>query len=206
MTRIAEWAFLFAALQVVVPVQAASPPSPLNAGQWISLGDYPLEALVLRQQGTVAFRVEVNGAGMVTGCTITQSSGTAVLDSQTCALAFQRARFAAAKDDNGEAAAGTFSSKVQWVLPEGIENAPKPIELGDSRREYAGRSVLYVDTQGIITRCQRAPQVYGNVLALPSICDLFPENARYGPPALRRGKPIKRKITLSLEASEEIVR
>lgn len=87
---------------------------------WVTAADYPAAALRADEQGIVSFRLDVSPEGRVTGCTITASSGSSVLDSTTCRLMVRRARFDPAKDESGRAVPSTFQSRLRWALP------PKP--------------------------------------------------------------------------------
>lgn len=83
--------------------------------------DYPAAALRYDQEGTVAVMLNVGVDGRVTGCTVTSSSGSAALDSTTCRLLRNRARFEPARDARGRAIAGTSAATIRWALP-----APAP--------------------------------------------------------------------------------
>src|SRR5688500_19922349 len=62
-----------------------------NLGSLVSSDDYPASALRAREEGVTGFRLEIGPNGRVSGCTITQSSGSAALDSATCRLLTSRA-------------------------------------------------------------------------------------------------------------------
>lgn len=89
-----------------------------------SIFDYPAAAIRAGEQGTVGFRVEVSEAGRVTACTITASSGSAILDATTCRLLTLRARISPARDSRGAPIADSFSSRIVWRL----EEPPPPPE------------------------------------------------------------------------------
>ena len=195
------------------PPPTSTPPKPDgDPGAWVTVKDYPSEALADHREGKVAFRLDVDRTGAVTGCSVTQSSGAASLDRATCALLSKRAHFRPARDSTGKADAGTFSSRITWVYPTVVENAasalpaPAPVELRGLQRQAMGKSVLWVDENGIITACDRAPNPYSNVRPPPDICGLFPVGARYGPPGVARGKPVKRKVTVEISIYDVNVR
>jgi len=96
-----------------------SAPPRANLPALISNADYPAAAIRAGQQGTVEFRLDISAEGRVTGCTITSSSGSAVLDSATCGLLVRRARFTPALDRNGRPTTGTINSRIKWVIPVG---------------------------------------------------------------------------------------
>ena len=72
-------------------------PTPLSApASWFGPDDYPPAAIRAHQQGRVRFAIDVSALGAVTGCRIVESSGSADLDGQTCALAMRNGRFSPA--------------------------------------------------------------------------------------------------------------
>jgi protein TonB len=50
-------------------------------------------------------------------CTVTSSSGSPALDSTTCKLMRQRAKFTPAKNNRGEPTGDTVTNAIRWVLP-----------------------------------------------------------------------------------------
>jgi len=120
----------FAALLTLVDVSpqsasAAVPHPPLRAtprnspADWITDEDYPGSSLRNNEQGVVGFALAIDATGVVTGCTITLSSGWTALDAATCRLLQQRARFNPAKDRDGEAIADSFRFRIRWSMPDG---------------------------------------------------------------------------------------
>jgi protein TonB len=79
--------------------------------------DYPAAALAAREQGDVAFSLDVGANGRVMGCAITRSSGSASLDSATCRLITSRARFTPALDASGTTVPDKVAGKISWTLP-----------------------------------------------------------------------------------------
>lgn len=111
----------------IEPVPPA-PPSPRfapkgpqprgNLGRWVTPEDYPTRALNLGQEGVTRVRLTVSAGGRITGCDVTTSSGSPLLDSVTCSKLFSRGSFEAATDGDGAAIAGSFSTSVRWQLPD----------------------------------------------------------------------------------------
>lgn len=97
----------------LTPVRARA-----NLATLLSSDDYPLEALRKGEQGTVSLRLQVGANGRVAGCTITRSSGSAILDSTTCRLLTARARFTPARDARGRPVADSLSSRIVWRIPD----------------------------------------------------------------------------------------
>jgi protein TonB len=69
-----------------------------------------------REEGTVAFTLDIDTRGCPTRCTITKSSGFATLDDATCPILMKRARFQPAVDANGVPITATWSNKFTWAL------------------------------------------------------------------------------------------
>jgi TonB family protein len=80
--------------------------------------DYPPEAVRNHEEGPVGFHLEIGKDGVPTSCSVTGSSGSAVLDSTTCRLLMERARFEPARDAQGRPATDTYSGRIIWRLPE----------------------------------------------------------------------------------------
>jgi TonB family protein len=188
----------------------ATPPRVIgDAGAWISVNDYPREALEKKQDGTVGFRLTIDSAGNISSCSIAASSGAASLDAATCALVFVRARFEPGRDSAGNAVPSSFLSRIRWVYPVVRGEAPKPlapVELSGLIREAEGGSVVKVDENGMITACEALPKPYANVLAPPDVCQIFAVGTRYAPPAVAKGRPVKRKVNVHLRVYDVNVR
>ena len=97
-------------------------PQPRRSAQdYLSADDYPASALAAREEGRVGFVLAVGPNGRVHGCIVTRSSGSAALDSTTCALMRRRARFTPAIDSNGQPGSAMLTQEVEWTLPNGAE-------------------------------------------------------------------------------------
>jgi len=115
---------------VVEELPAPLPPAPVekprtveparakaNLASYVSDEDYPSNAVRNEEQGTTRFRLAVGPDGKVKECTVTSSSGSSALDSTTCKLMKQRAKFTPAKNNRGELTSDTVASAIRWVLP-----------------------------------------------------------------------------------------
>jgi protein TonB len=102
------------------PAARAAPPGPPPPTEWplrrISPQEYPEDAMEAGAQGFVAYRLEIGPDGRVSHCSILQSSGSAALDSGTCRIASDRARFTPARDGEGRPVADTRDGWVTWRL------------------------------------------------------------------------------------------
>ena len=88
-----------------------------NLASYFSADDYPAAALRDGAQGRVAVSLEVGPDGRVTNCVVTQSSGSAALDSTTCRIIRSRARYTPARDAQGQAVPGNHEATITWQLP-----------------------------------------------------------------------------------------
>ncbi len=89
-----------------------------NPGNWIKTSDYRTPWIRRGYEGIARFTVEISASGKVTDCMVTGSSGYAQLDRATCQLIGARAVFNPAKDASGANVAGSYSSMVNWQIPE----------------------------------------------------------------------------------------
>lgn len=105
------------------PQPAASARAKANLASLFSDEDYPAAAIRNREQGPVAFSLSVGADGRPTACSVTGSSGSAILDSTTCRLLMMRARFEPARDAGGRPTTDTVSGRIVWRLP---DDAPDP--------------------------------------------------------------------------------
>lgn len=97
-------------------VTAASTPARARTplASLVSADDYPESALANGEQGRVMFQLLISPFGRATECRILQSSGSMVLDNQTCRIMRQRAAFIPARDATGRPTTGTITSSVTW--------------------------------------------------------------------------------------------
>jgi TonB family protein len=120
-----------------VPPAATPPPAPPpgKAGTGRPLGqlpslfssaDYPASAIRAGEEGAVGFRLDIGKDGRVAACTVTASSGSPALDSTTCRLITQRARFLPARDRQGWPTGDIASGKIVWRLPKPPPPLPPP--------------------------------------------------------------------------------
>lgn len=143
------------------PPRAATPLRPATPPQsWVTPDDYPASAIRAGDQGVVSFQLDVDGTGAVANCTVTVSSGSALLDEQTCALLQSRARFHPARDGKGTAIPASFASRFRWELPE-----PAPEALAS----WAGRLRFVVGDDGTVMSC--TPLLLGTTSDVAADCE-----------------------------------
>lgn len=102
-----------AEVKTVKPARARA-----NLASYVSDEDYPSSAVRNEEQGTTRFRLGVGPNGQVTDCSVIGSSGSSALDSATCRLMKQRAKFTPARNSAGEPTSDSVASAIRWVLPE----------------------------------------------------------------------------------------
>ena len=117
------------ALTIPPPAPAGPPPAPpapakargartKNERSWAARiqENYPARALREEIEGTVGVRVTVTADGRATGCSVTASSGSDILDAAACAGMERYARFDPALDDAGNPTTGSYSTRITYRL------------------------------------------------------------------------------------------
>lgn len=82
----------------------------------ISSDDYPPQALDRNEEGTVGVVLRIDDKGTVGKCTIESSSGSDVLDAQTCRVLSLRAKFEPARDRLGNPVPSEYHSRIVWRI------------------------------------------------------------------------------------------
>ena len=93
---------------------------PVPAGKlsdWVRDADYPDEAIRARQSGSAVVRFTIATDGRARDCVTVASSGSTLLDSQTCRLLTMRARYEPALGPDGKPLAVKAVQTMRWVLP-----------------------------------------------------------------------------------------
>ena len=103
-------------------------------GEFLSK-DYPPGAQKRGEQGKVGFRLTVERDGSLGGCEVTQSSGFALLDSETCGLLLQHARVKPARNADGRAIRSVRSGFIVWKLPGGTTKFASAAERPTSKSD-----------------------------------------------------------------------
>lgn len=174
---------------VPVDVPAVEPTN--YPGDWVVPQDYPPDSLLNRQGGIAAFTLDVDRTGKPIDCTITKTSGHTSLDTRTCELVLERARFKPARDSKGKAVAGTYSNRVRWVVP------------GSSLLDDEGLPSMVVETMvssaGILESCsvRKRDQLFDSA---PDPCAMQPIGSQVMPADAKRPRMIVRmKQTMEFE-------
>ena len=173
------------------PAPASSPAS------WIRPNDYPVEAIRNGDEGTVGFTLDVDEAGAVINCQVSQSSGSEVLDMTTCDLMRMRATFRSALDGEGNAVRGRYASRVRWEIPR--ERTPP--------EEGVVTGTFVVETDGHVRDCrliafQSAALRKLKGEAASSLREFTERSfclaqAYYQPYREEDGRPVSKRVTMS---------
>jgi protein TonB len=94
---------------------SARGPRALNAREWITGNDFPIEAVRRGYSGVVSIKLTVGVNGLVDDCEVTKSTEP-YYDKLTCDLLSERARFIPALDANGDPVTGFYSQDISWLL------------------------------------------------------------------------------------------
>jgi TonB family protein len=217
---------LAAALGAAPAFAAQAPKEPArpraNLSSYIDAGDYPAAAVRAGEQGTVRFRLDIGADGRVSGCTITQSSGSSRLDSTTCRILRSRARFTPATDASGDRVPDTVTSWIRWSLPDDAappagEGAAAPNNAARARANLASyvsnddypadairageqgtvRFTLTVGTDGRVSACTIF-QSSGSSSLDSTTCRILTERARFTPATDASGKPVPDQVVSTI--------
>lgn len=147
-----------------------------NPGSWVTSGDYPATAMRDQREGTTAFRLVVGVDGLPSKCDVIESSGHADLDTTTCRLLMERARFKPAHDERGQPAAGTYSNRIRWQIPDDYEKvlASAGFQVDDGRESWprgprVEPTMSTIDAVGHYPPAARAAREEGDVRMMLAI-------------------------------------
>lgn len=115
------------AIRIPPPAPPAPPPAPpsqargastKNERRWAARiqDNYPARALREEIEGTVGVRVTVTADGKATGCQVTASSGSPILDQAACQGMERYAQFNPALDAAGNPTTGAYSTRITYRL------------------------------------------------------------------------------------------
>ena len=99
-----------------------------------------------------------------------------------------------------------ISALLAPAAPQAGAPPTKPIELRGHIRQTEAASELIVEADGLVSECRRVPRIYDNVLPPPDICSSFPVGSRYSAPATYKGRPMRRKVKVSISTYEQNIR
>ena len=94
--------------------QPARSQKPLR--DYFGSNDYPAVAVYGLASGTVGMVTLIDEAGKLESCMVTQTSGNASLDAQSCAIVTERAKFDPALGSDGKPAKSGTTLRIRWQL------------------------------------------------------------------------------------------
>lgn len=110
--RPAKWLLLAAMAAGATTAAATAADTPdRRAEANAAFTEYPKASLANNEQGTVHYRVKIDGRGVPRQCEVTQSSGFERLDLATCELLMSRARFS-----RSQGRRSVYDGKVVWRI------------------------------------------------------------------------------------------
>jgi protein TonB len=104
------------AMATAASIAMVQSPPLSSPGSWFSSADYPADALKAGQEGIVGTSMEIDANGTPKNCTIEKSSGFPALDSATCPILLNRARFSAIRSSIGAATTWRYHQSVVWTI------------------------------------------------------------------------------------------
>ncbi|WP_309661552.1 energy transducer TonB [Sphingomonas sp.] len=125
---------------------------------------YPPRALKRGEQGKVGFKLTIEPDGSLGKCDVTESSGFASLDTETCEVMVAYAHLKPVRDSEGRAVRAVQPGFIVWKLPAGVttvastnaKKMPKPDGLVCKRTQTTGS--LIARTTQCLTRTEWAQQ------------------------------------------------
>jgi len=177
-----------------------------DLSSYFSDADYPAEAIRRGEQGIVAYALNVDEAGRVSACRITESSGSAVLDEATCRILRERARFTPARDRRGRAVPDRVAGRTRWVLPPEatssralanlasyISDDDYPAEALRNEEQGTVEFVLRIGRDGTVSDCRIATS--SNSASLDeATCRIMSARARFRPALDSAGNPTEDEV------------
>ena len=88
-----------------------------TAASLFSVNDYPAKAVGTGAHGKVDVQLTIDKTGRVSGCAVTHSSGSSLLDTATCQVLRRRAHYAPAIDELGQPIVSATNDEIVWIVP-----------------------------------------------------------------------------------------
>lgn len=126
---------------VVVRVKPTADPS-----TWVVKDDYPAAAKRAWQEGRVRFTLVVGIEGRAIDCMVTESSGSASLDTATCILLMRRARFVPAADKKRAPVPDYWAGMIDWKLTSDQLPPPASTDCNDCGVPWTLFDIPYAPT------------------------------------------------------------
>lgn len=99
-------------------LQSIETPPRGNLASYFTSGDYPIDAIGTRKQGTVGVRFWVATNGKLTDCKVVASSGSPLLDAKSCQVITRRGKLEPALTRDGTPVASLSFARIRWLMPQ----------------------------------------------------------------------------------------
>lgn len=162
-----------------------------DPAEWFGPDSYPPEAIRAERQGRVIIALGIDSAGAVATCAVKLSSGTAVLDDGTCAIARERGRFDPATDRKGRPIAGEYLMPVRWLLP---STPPPSVDLASLPAKRTQAMEVFFNAAGVLTSCRVIENQPADDKGTAGESCPSSRIGRQEVPVVRNGKPVAYKI------------
>jgi TonB family protein len=169
---------------------------------------YPAAARAAGEQGMVRMTLNIDIAGTVTGCAVTDGSGSRVLDDAACALMRDKGRFLPALDIKGQPTPALFAAEWNWILPPESDAADAavagPRRLGPFPLNSPGSMTvaIVIDREGGVADCQDSSSGFAQKTPdSGGLCSDLVRSQRYEPFRDAAGNPVARRITLRTDVT-----
>lgn len=172
-------------LWMLMAAAVAQPPVMIKNSMTLRDRDYPTRLIENGDAGVVSAHLSVAPDGHVSGCKVSETSGSQALDALTCSIATRRARFNPAHDADGKAVSGDYWTAVTWGTNKDVVPISVPMELAvkalpSGYTQPAQMRVLF-GADGKPMRCDTAASS-GSAAADRAVCAAIARQASIAPP------------------------
>jgi len=171
---------------------ATQPPILIKNSLILADRDYPTKLIENGDAGVVTAHLAIAPDGRVSGCKVTETSGSDALDGLTCSIVTRRARFAPAHDAGGQAVAGDYYIAVTWGTNKDVMPITITMQMGVKAvpAGYARPAQMHVlfGGDGKPMRCDTATSS-GSTAADRAVCASITGEASMTPPRSGSDEP-----------------
>lgn len=173
------------------PAITAQPPRLIDGTMRITFEDYPQEAMRNGEYGVISLHLQVDEAGRVRACAVTDTAKAPTLANASCFLA-RRARFEPARDASGKAIAGDYRTALVFGLGDHqfLTNIPMTLTVKALPANYAqpAKTQVVFGPDGLVTGCETRAST-GSAAADRVICDVIARELKLPPPTRGSKEP-----------------
>lgn len=88
-----------------------------NLTSFFTSGDYPIDAIRTKKQGTTGVRFWVTTEGKLRDCKVVASSGSPLLDAKSCHVITRRGKLEPALTKDGTPVTSLSFARIRWLMP-----------------------------------------------------------------------------------------